>query len=226
MNTTTLRGVLRTAAAALTAATILVATSSAAGAAAPLETRTTTAAGSVAAAVAAVPAGFVQHTTTYWTWFGPRGWTAVTGAYGISVTSPAGMATWDYGASSTLCARASSWPASASRYFAQRRAQLKAGARATAFRFTSITGVQTIGTRSYRQILYFDATVRGKVLRGRVQFVYSDNGGGYCYQSSDARVSVKSIFARTLPTLNGMAAFTYYRGPGVCNPTLFDPRRC
>jgi hypothetical protein len=75
---------------------------------------------------------------------------------------------------------------------------------------------------------YFDATVRGKVLRGRVQFSYSysDNGGGYCYQSSDARVVARSVFTRTLPTLNGIAAFTYYRGPGVCIPTLLDLRKC
>lgn len=241
MNTTSFRGALRATVTALAAATVLtVVTPATAGAASTTQVAPARAAvaGQVssavtavavqarAAAAAAVPSGFVKHTSTYWTWFGPRSWIASYGAYGITVSSPTGSATWDYGASSTLCVRASSWPASASAFFAQRRAQLKAGARASKWTYTSITGVQTIGVRSYRQIAYFNATVGGKSLRGRVQFIYSDNGGGYCYQSSDARVSLKSIFTKTLPTLNNIAAFTTYRGPGVCNPTLFDPRRC
>ena len=39
-------------------------------------------------------------------------------------------------------------------------------------------------------------------------------------------MSLKNVFTKTLPTLNGIAAYTYYRGPGVCNPTLSDPRKC
>jgi hypothetical protein len=221
MNTTTFRGAIKATAAAFVAASILVATPATAGAAAPRPMRTAT-----VAAAATVPAGFVKHVAPHWTWFGPKGWIASTGVYGITVNSPAGRAYWDYGASSTLCAAAKTWPASAAANFAQRRAQLKAGARASRWTWLSIGAVQTIGTRSYRQVVNFDAVVGGTTWRARVQFVYSDNGGGYCYQSSDARVVVKSIFTKTLPTLNAIAANTFYRGPGVCDPNYFDPKIC
>lgn len=174
-------------------------------------------------AAAAPPAGFVGRTSTYWSWFGPRGWVASYSAYGITVSSPGRTAHRDYGFSSTLCSAASSWPQSAARNFAQRRVQVVRGSGARQFIFRTISPVRQVGTLLFRQDMLFDAYfANGTRVRGKLQFFYGAYDSTYCYQSSDARTAPQASFDRTIGTLDAIARYTTYRGPGApCTPTEF-----
>lgn len=165
--------------------------------------------------VAAPPAGFTKHTSRYWTWFGPASWIGSYGAYGITVSSPTGIAVRDYGGSSTLCVRGATWKAQATSYFAGRRTQTRVGSGATAWKWRTVGEVTLVGTRMYRQVNGFEATVNGKAIRGKLIFQYGDNGGGYCFGSADSRTAPTARYVELIKTLDAIAAHTTYLGPGV-----------
>jgi len=169
----------------------------------------------VAVRSAAVPAGFVKHAESrYWTWYGPRGWVGSYGAYGITVSSPTGSWVRDYGASSTFCGSAATWKGRAADHFAAKRAQVKG--KAKSWKWTSIQKITTIGTRNYRQINGFDVTIAGKTIHGKIIFTFADiPGTGYCFESNDGRTAPKTQYARAIKTLDAIAKYTYYFGPGV-----------
>ena len=167
------------------------------------------------ATASAPPAGFVKHAESrYWTWYGPSNWVGAYGAYGITVSSPTGSWVRDYGASSTFCGNAPTWKGRAADHFAAKRTQVKGAAKT--WKWTTIQPIKTIGTRNYSQANAFEVTIRGKQIRGKIIFTFADiTGTGYCFESNDGRTAPKSQYTQAIKTLDAVAKYTYYYGPGI-----------
>lgn len=159
-----------------------------------------------------VPRGFVRHVERqYWTWFGPADWIASYGAYGIVVTSPAGLDVLDYGFSSVLCA------ASPGAFFRQRRAQLRTAINLQGLRFFNATPARVQRGGSFRQTVQFSGRVAGgPAMRGEVALVYAVTSPPYCYGSTLARYAPAARYAASIKTLRKIWDFTYYSGNGAC----------
>lgn len=171
------------------------------------------------AAIGASPAAAADkvHTGQYWSWTGPKSWSDVQGAYGITVLGD-GAATFDFGFSSTLCAPGSTYGASVENYFtAQRRALRERG-----WKFDAVSSIQKVTDVSpdyRRQTIEARVTNGGIQYRGVLTFDYdyltSVDNVSYCYQASKARTAKSKAWSDVKTSLAKVERTLAYRGPGV-----------
>lgn len=166
----------------------------------------------------ALPSGSVPHRSQYWTWFGPRNWTAATGAYGITIYGPKKRVV-DYGFSSTMCANGYSVGESVRNYFAGKRAELKRSA-GKRYKFKTGRIVQlpagSYGANYFRQGISFAGRSGRTKVRGEVIYDYRVDGGYYCFQRGQSRtVPAGKKWKTYLKQLRSIQSKLAYFGPGA-----------
>ena len=168
----------------------------------------------LASALVALPANafgaaFVKHQMKYWTWFGPRGWTAYESAYGITIDNPRGNATIDYGGSSIFC------DGTPSQHFAKQRSLFRNGG--LKLRNTRLSKVSRIRVDSgtYMQGFHYSGRTGRSGVTGEIVMEYSSYDGQYCYQSTVNKAAETRIYRTTIGTLRRIWNTTAYFGPGL-----------
>jgi hypothetical protein len=157
----------------------------------------------------ALGAGFVKHQMQYWTWFGPRSWTASESAYGITITNPKSNAVIDYGGSSVLC------DGTPTQHFAnQRRFFRNGGLKLRNIKLTKVSRIRRDGSTFMQGFHYSGKTGRSGVT-GEIVMEYSAYDATYCYQSTVNKGAETKIYRSTIGTLRRIWNSTAYFGPGL-----------
>ncbi len=166
-------------------------------------------------ALAALPgsafgAGFVKHQMQYWTWFGPRSWTAYESAYGITINNPRGNATIDYGGSSIFC------DGTPTRHFAKQRTFFRTGGglKLRSIRLSKVSRIRRDGG-TYIQGFHYSGKTGRSGATGEIVMEYSSYDGQYCYQSTVNKAAETRIYRSTIGTLRRIWNSTGYFGPGL-----------
>lgn len=166
----------------------------------------------------ALPNGSVAHRSRYWTWFGPRSWSAATGPYGITIFGP-NKRMLDYGFSTTVCANGNTMSQSVNNYFSAKRSELRrSGLRNLRLNARTIKRMPagSYGANYFRQNVTFKGKSGRKNVRGEVTFDYQLNNNVYCFVRNQSRTVPagrnSGTFLRQLRTIQSKLA---YFGPGA-----------
>lgn len=167
----------------------------------------------------ALPKGSIaHHDSPYWTWFGPRNWSAATGAYGITLLGPQ-RRYLDYGFSTVLCASATSLTGTVNNFFAAKRASFRstAGLRRLKVKSGAIQQLPaaSYGPNYFRQTLTFTGRKGKSSLRGELVFDYGVNDPMYCYSRNQARTAPANGYRTSIRQLRSMQNALAYFGPGA-----------
>jgi hypothetical protein len=159
----------------------------------------------------------IVHRGKFWSWTGPANWSAVYGAYGITVSSPRGTTQIDLGFSTMPCTPGGSVAQSVNRYFAaQRRAISRGSTRIT--RTGAIRRVGGLGPNYFRQEVSIRSRAGRTALRGRAFLDYQVPDTFYCYQRSRLMIVPARGFAAKFRALNRVYNSFAYFGPGTLEP--------
>ncbi len=176
----------------------------------------------------ALPPRSIRHQGgPHWVWFGPRNWQAATGAYGITITSPEGLRSLDYGFSSILCATGNTLGESVNRHFAQQRAAVRnAGTwRRVRMQAGPIRRLSTtqFGVNYFRQVVAISGRAQGVAMRGELVFDYSlATGPTYCFSRNQSRVAPANGFGVSIRQLRSMQGALAYSAPSYCAGNTVD----
>jgi len=162
--------------------------------------------------------GFVRHRGPHWVWFGPAGWTAAYGAYGITISGRNG-ATLDQGFSSILCANGATWANSVTNYFAGKRAGLR-GQGFTLLSSSPVSRPPGTGPNYRRQTIQW----RRNNVRGQFLFDYDfSTNVNYCHARNLGLYSNRASWTALRPVLLQVNGTLAYSGPGACDPSPSTP---
>lgn len=183
---------------------------------------------SAAVTAQALPPRSIRHQGgPHWVWFGPRNWQAATGAYGITISSPEGLRSLDYGFSSILCATGNTLGESVNQHFAQQRAAVRnAGTwrrlRMQAGPIRRLSPTQ-FGVNYFRQTAAISGRAQGVAMRGELVFDYSlATGPTYCFSRNQSRVAPANGFGVSIRQLRSMQAVLAYSAPSYCAGNTVD----
>ena len=166
------------------------------------------------------PKSIVHHSSSYWSWSGPRSWVSVDSAYGISIQG--GNLGIDYGFSSIICSAGRTQAESVRRYFADQNTTLRASVRSNwrkgkvrASRVKQLP-VRSYGPSYFRQSLKIKGKEGRLRMKGEIQLDYSlASGPTYCFSRSESRVAPAQGYGRSIRQLRSVQNSLAYFGPGV-----------
>ena len=157
----------------------------------------------------AVPKGSVKHEEKYWTWFGPRSWSAAESTNDIWIASRTGRNYLRYSAGGMICANPGVWNDPAS-FFNAMRQSYRSSARQEAFglysktirraRYTRVGPIRAVGENHVRQTAQFRGVRRGNVIRGEMVLDFFAVNGA-CGNRQQVRAAPSQGFRQVRRTL-------------------------
>ena len=155
-----------------------------------------------------LPGNFVKHEGQYWSWFGPPDWIAAYGAYGITISSPAGDDVIDYGGSSVFC------DGTPEQHFSTARRNLKSQISLKKVRFRNVSRIKQSGG-AFIQTFDWSAKSRNKGILGEFELQYAPVDAQYCFASTLSKYAPEKGFGKAIKIMRAVWNNTFYYGTGA-----------